>query len=185
MGVIQKIYLFIMDMAQTILLAASVFLVIYLFFFRPYQVNGHSMDPTFSDQEYVFTDIITKRFTQFQPGDVVVFKAPIDTSKDFIKRIIGIPGDKIVLKNGDVYRNGKKIDQSYLPEDVRTYGGAFLHEGEEVIVPQDEYLVMGDNRGNSSDSREWGFVPTDDMIGKSLFVYWPVNHARVIRNTYQ
>lgn len=170
---------------QTILLAASIFLVIYIFIMRPFQVSGASMYPTFKDKEYILTNLIGLRFGPPQKGDVIVFKAPTDNDKDFIKRIIGIPGDTVQLKDGFVYINGVQLNESaYLASDVRSYGGSFLKEGEVISVPAGNYLVMGDNRGASSDSREWGFLTRGAIIGTSFFVYWPLNTARTVKNPF-
>lgn len=185
MSMLRKIYSLIVDAFQTILLTASIFLVMYIWFFRPFQVNGSSMYPNFQDREYVLTNLITLRFEDVKRGDVIVFKAPIDPEKEFIKRIIGLPGDKVMVKDGDVYVNEKKLDQSdYLKSDVKTYGGSFLRDGETVTVPQDQYFVMGDNRPYSSDSREWGFVKKSEITGKSMFIYWPPNEIKWITNPY-
>jgi signal peptidase I len=116
-------------------------------------------------------------------GDVIVFKAPIDAEKDFIKRVIGVPGDKIRLQDGKVYRNGQLLNESaYLSPTVETHGGGFLRDGEDLIVPEGNYFVLGDNRPFSSDSREWGLLKRDLVIGVSLFVYWPPQNARIIHN---
>ncbi len=185
MEILRKIYSFILDTLQTILLAASIFLVIYIFLFRPFQVSGESMFPTFKNKEYILTNLVSLRFENPKRGDVIVFRAPTDREKDFIKRIIALPGDTVYLKDGFVYVNNNKIDEdAYLKSDVRTYGGNFLKEGESVTVPDGEYIVMGDNRPYSSDSREWGFLDRKDIIGKSFFVYWPVNSMRIIMKPY-
>ena len=143
------------------------------------------MYPNFHDQEYVITNLIVLRFETPKLGDVMVFKAPPDPTKDYIKRVIGVPGDTVSIKGSKVYLNGKLLDESaYLKPDVNTDEGAFLKEGETITVPSDEYFVMGDNRVYSSDSREWGFVKKDELIGESLFVYWPVTRMRLISNPY-
>jgi len=143
------------------------------------------MYPTFHDKEHILTDLISLRFGLPERGDVIVFKAPPDPEKDFIKRIIGIPGDSVSLKNGDVYVNGTLLDESvYLKPDVKTYGGNFLGDGEVVNVPQKSYFVMGDNRSNSSDSRAWGFINVTDIIGRSLVVYWPPDKVKTIKNPF-
>jgi signal peptidase I len=185
MEVFKKIYAFILDTLQTILLAASIFLVIYIFLFRPFQVSGESMFPTFKNKEYILTNIVALKLGNPVKGDVIVFKAPTDKEKDFIKRVIGLGGDTVSVKDGYVYVNDKKLDEhAYLHDDVMTYGGAFLKDGESVTVPTGEYFVMGDNRPYSSDSREWGFLERKDIIGKSFFVYWPVNTMRVVTNPF-
>lgn len=141
------------------------------------------MYPNFHDKEYVLTNLITLRFGQPTRGDVIVFKAPPDPDKDFIKRVIGLPGDTVMVKDGQVYVNGQLYDESsYLNSDVKTYGGAFLRDGDTITVPSGEYFVMGDNRPYSSDSREWGFVPAGNIIGKSFLIYWPMNEVRIIEN---
>jgi signal peptidase I len=183
MGILQKFYAILVDTIETVLFAASIFLVIYIFLFRPFQVNGSSMYPTFYNEEYILTNLIGLRFNPPTTGDVIVFKAPIDAEKDFIKRVIGVPGDRVYVKDGDVYINGKKFDESaYLSSEVKTYPGAFLKEGKEIVVPQNNYIVFGDNRGASSDSREWGFVPSSSIIGESFIVYWPPSRFQVIKN---
>ncbi|MDO8621261.1 MAG: signal peptidase I [Candidatus Levybacteria bacterium] len=185
MGILRKIYSFLLDAVQTFLLAAAFFLVIYVFLFRPFQVNGDSMFPNFKDQEYVLTNIIQLRFQEPKLGDVIVFKAPPDPEKDYIKRVIGVPGDRVMVRDGNVYVNGKMLDESsYLKPTVRTYAGSFLKEGEEVTVPQGSFLAFGDNRPYSSDSREWGWVPKDLIIGHSFFAYWPPPLAGLIKNPY-
>ena len=186
MEILRKIYFFFIDTMQTILLAASIFLVIYIFLFRPFQVSGESMFPTYKNKEYILTNLIALRFEEPKKGDVIVFKAPTDSEKDFIKRVIGVPGDKVIVKGGNVYLNDKFLDESkYLKATVKTYGGSFLKEGEIVMVPEGQYFVLGDNRPYSSDSREWGFVPEKSIIGESLFIYWPINESGFVKNPYK
>ena len=185
MEFLRKIYNFLLDTVQTILLVFAFFLVIYVFLFRPFRVSGNSMDPTFHDKQYILTNIIALKLETPKIGDVIVFKAPNDPEKDFIKRVIGVSGNTVSIKGGYVYVNGKILDQSkYLKPSVKTYGGSFLHENESVTVPSDQYLVMGDNRAGSSDSREWGFVPFKSIIGKSFFVYWPLDKMEIVKNPY-
>ena len=181
----KKFYAFFVDTLQTLLLAASIFLVIYAFVARPFQVSGESMYPTFKNNEYILTNLIGLRFSKLERGDVIVFKSPTDADKDFIKRVIGLPGDTVMLQDGHVYVNGQKVNESkYLSDAVQTYGGASLQEGETVVVPPGEYVVMGDNRMNSSDSREWGFLKEGSVIGKSFYVYWPLPNMRLVKNPF-
>lgn len=182
---VRKIYIFLIDIIQTLLMVFAVFLVVYVFLFRPFQVNGDSMYPNFHDKEYILTNIITLRFNNPKLGDVIVFKAPPNLDKDYIKRIIGTPGDQIALKNGDVYLNGKLLnEEKYVNPSIKTYGGTFIKEGETFTTPNDSYFVMGDNRLESSDSREWGFVPVKLIIGKSFFAYWPLEQIGNVENPY-
>jgi signal peptidase I len=182
---LKSIYSFFFDTIQTILIAASVFLVIYIFLMRPFEVSGDSMFPTFKNGEYILTNLISLRFGDPVKGDVIVFKSPNDEKKDFIKRVMATPGDTISVENSKVYVNGELLDESeYLSETVRTPNGQFLQEGRTVTVPEGNFFVMGDNRPHSSDSREWGFLPKEEVIGKSFFVYWPPQNMRVITNPF-
>lgn len=178
----KKVYSILIDLVETLVIAAAIFVVIYAFLFRPFQVNGQSMFPNYHDGEYILTNLIGLKFGTPNRGEVIVFQSPIDKEKDFIKRIIGLPGDKVMLKGGSIFVNDIKIDESsYLPEDFQTYGGAFLSEGNSVTVPAKSFFVLGDNRNFSSDSREWGFVTQEKIIGKSFFVYWPIDRMRLVQ----
>lgn len=186
MNVLRKIYSLALDTVQTLILAAALFLVVYVFIFRPFQVSGESMYPNFLNKEYVLTNIIGLRFAKPKLGDIIVFKSPTDEEKDFVKRVIGVSGDTVMAKDGNVYLNDKLLDESkYLKPTVKTYGGSFLKEGETVTVPNNQYFVLGDNRPYSSDSREWGFVPEKLLIGQSFLVYWPLNDMKFVKNSYQ
>jgi signal peptidase I len=191
--ILRKIYQFLIDTVETFLIAAAIFLFIYVTLARPFEVKGASMFPNFHDQEYVLTNLIGFENFGFYHvtsgklslGDVVVFNAPPEPDKDYIKRVIGLPGDTILLKEGKVYRNGKQLDESkYLRPEIKTLGGEFLVENQEIKVPAGEFFVLGDNRLASSDSRAWGFVKKTEIVGKSAFVYWPVNRIRFINNPY-
>lgn len=186
MNLLRKIYEFLLDTVQTILLAASVFLVIYIFLARPFQVSGRSMVPTFQDGEFVLTNLITLRFGPPVKGDVIVFKAPNDPDKDYIKKVIATENDTVFLKDGFVYVNNQKLDESkYLSNSVRTYGGAFLSDGKVITIAKNEFFVLGDNRPESSDSREFNTIPFSSIIGKSMLVYWPPNRMRWVNNPYK
>mgnify|MGYP001614219874 CR=1 FL=1 len=146
------------------------FLVIYIFFFRPFQINGNAMYPNYQNGQYYISSL---NYGNLNKGDVIFFKAPPDTEKDYIKRIIALPGDTISIRGGSVYLNGNLLNENaYLKPDVKTYTGAFLKEGESMTIPPGEYFVMGDNRSYSSDSREWGFVPKNYIISKVSFCYY-------------
>lgn len=184
MPFIKKAYHWLIDLAETLVIAGAIFVVIYAFLIRPFQVNGNSMFPTFLNGEYVFTNLLSQRFSPLDRGDVIVFKAPPSQDKDYIKRIIGVPGDKVKIESSKVYVNGKILDESsYLSPTVRTSSGGFAGEGQTVNVSQQSYFVMGDNRSASSDSRDWGLVTFDKVIGKSALVYWPLNRIRFVEHS--
>ena len=185
MEFLRKVYFFLLDIAQTLILAAAAFVVVYMFLFRPFEVKGDSMFPNLHNNQYLITNIIGLKIGNPKLGDVIVFKAPNEPDKDFIKRVIGVPEDNVSIRDGRVYLNGKLLDErKYLNPSVKTYGGSFLKEGDSVTVPQGYFFVLGDNRSYSSDSREWGFVPKKNIIGSSFFIYWPFNSAGLISNPY-
>lgn len=177
---VKKLASFFSDLLQTIVFSISIFLFIYLLLFQPHKIKGDSMQPNFPNGEFLLTDKISYRFHPPQRGDVIVFKAPVNEEDDYIKRIIGLPGDTISIKDGSVYVNGQKLEETYLPSGLYTNGGIFLPNNKEIVVPDNYFFVMGDNRPYSSDSRAWGFVPKKNIIGKAWLVYWPPQKAGVV-----
>lgn len=179
--VLKKIGTFFLDTIETIVVALAIFVVIYLFLVQPHQVKGNSMVPNFIDGEYILTDKISYRLNPPQHGDVVVFKAPKDHEVDYIKRIIGTPADVVRVSDGKVYLNNEPLNESFLPSDYVTNPGIFARSDEDLIVPPNEYFVLGDNRSHSSDSREWGFVKKEEIIGKAWLRYWPLSELGFVQ----
>lgn len=179
---------FFLDIIETVVIALSIFLIIYLFVMQPHQVNGASMYPTYEDKEYLLTDKISYKTGTPERGDVVVFKAPPaaqcpeGTGCDFIKRVIGLPGDAVEVRDESVFVNGIKLEESYLPMGTPTRPGAATANGT-VKVPEGHYFMMGDNRNHSSDSRSWGPVPKELIVGKVFFRYWPPNKVGMVSHT--
>jgi len=176
---------FILDFIQSIVLALAVFVLLYLFVAQPNEVKGSSMYPNFIDKEFLLTEKISYYFGDPQRGDVVIFKAPSTESCaaeecEYIKRIIGLPGDRVMVKEGQVYLNGVLLDQIFLSDDVFTTEGQYSQEGVETIIPNDEYLCFGDNREHSRDGREFGPIKKDLIIGKAFFKYWPVSSVGLV-----
>ncbi len=171
---------FLFEVLQTVALALGIFAIVYLFLLQPHQVRGHSMDPNFYDGEYLLTDKLSYRIGEPKRGDVVVFAAPPTRNEDFIKRIVGLPGDTIAIKAGKVWLNDKELQENYLPATILTFGGPFLSEEKIFTLGQDEYFMFGDNRGHSSDSRFWGPIKKEDIIGRAWIVYWPPNKIGII-----
>ena len=178
----KKIFGLLYEMVEVFVVSASIFVVVYLFLMQPHQVKGSSMFPTFKDGEYVLTDKVTYRTRAPQYGDVIVFKAPLNENFDFIKRVIGVPGDRVMVQDGKVFVNGNLLPETYLPTEYRTAPGQFLLNGVEYVVPAGSVLAFGDNRDHSSDSRDWGPVPDQNIIGRAFFRYWPANKAGFIVN---
>lgn len=171
-----------MDFLETIVVALSIFVVVYLFLVQPHEVKGSSMEPTFHNNEYILTDKISYRLADPQRGDIVIFKAPNNPEVDYIKRIIGSPGDTVKIDGGEIYINGARLDERYLTQTTLLIPGGSLHEGSEIAIPPDTFFVMGDNRGHSSDSREFGPIERSSIIGRAFLRYWPLNVAGIIHS---
>lgn len=152
------------DTLETLILAAILFVSINLISAR-IRVDGDSMVPNLNSGEYVVVNRLSYQLGSPQRGDIIVFHFPRNPDEEYIKRIIGLPGDVIEVMNGTVNINGQPLDENYL--NVKTnYTGMWE-------VPADQLFVLGDNRNNSSDSHDWGMVPMDYVVGKAIMVYWP------------
>lgn len=176
----QKLGAFFLDILQVLVFAVSIFLFIYLLILQPHKIKGNSMDPNFHNGEFLLTDKLSYRFNVPQRGDVVVFKAPPDDSQEFIKRIIATPGETVKLESGQVYVNGKLLEEKYLDANLDTRAGNIVKESQEIIVPANQYFLMGDNRNHSFDSRNFGFIDKAKFTGKAWLLYWPPGDAGVV-----
>lgn len=178
--IFRRLGAFFLDIIEVIVFAVAIFLFVYLLILQPHKIKGASMHPNFPDGEYLLTDKVSYRFGEPKRGDVIVFKAPVNEEEEFIKRIIGLPGEKISIKNSEVSINGTPLTESYIASELLTSGGNFLQEGSSVTVPGGEYFVLGDNRPHSSDSRTWGFVAKKKITGRAWLIYWPPKSAGLI-----
>ena len=162
------------DLAFSVLIAV----VSIVFIYQPVKVEGTSMMPGLSDQERIFINKFTYRFGLggIERGDTVVFEFPYDTSKSYIKRIIGLPGDRVRIDHGQVFVNGDPLTEDYVELDYRDDVSK-----NEIVVEPDRYYVLGDHRNSSSDSRVWGTVPRRFIYGKAVFCYWPLNKMGRLR----
>lgn len=182
MSLAKKIIEFVMDILETIVFIGSLFIVTYLFIIQPNQIRGASMEPTFYSGEYILTSKITYKFRPIHRGDVVVFQSPKNPDIDYIKRIIGLPGDSIMIKDGELYVNDFNVNESYISAKSNLWDSGYLKEGVPIQIPNDEIFVMGDNRPRSSDSREFGPVHIDTIIGQVFFRYFPTSKVGFIPN---
>ncbi|MEK7078431.1 MAG: signal peptidase I [Patescibacteria group bacterium] len=182
--VFKAILEFVMDILETVVFIGSLFIVVYLFIMQPNQVKGASMDPTFNTGDYIFTSKVTYKFRGYNRGDVVVFKSPRNPDIEYIKRIIGLPGDKVMVKDSEVYVNGIKLTENYIAAKTNLWENGFSKNGAEITVPDGELFVMGDNRPRSSDSREFGPVPEDGVIGQVFYRYFPSTKMGSIDNPF-
>ena len=171
---------FFLDILEVVVFAIGIFFFVYLLIMRPHKIKGSSMSPNYPDGEYLLTEKVTYYLRNPERGDIVVFTPPISTTDEFIKRVIGLPGEKVMLKNGHVYINDKLLDESYIASDMPTIGGTFLPDNEDYTIPQGKYMVFGDNRPNSSDSRYWGPITKSEISGRAWIIYWPINKAGIV-----
>lgn len=142
-----------------------------MFPLHPVKVSGSSMEPAFGKDEYLMARTYYPMLDSLKRGDVVIHKFPTDRSVSTIRRIIGLPGDQIQITDGKVVINNKLLNEGYLLERT-TKAGKFLQEKKRTKIPKDSYVVMGDNRAESKDSREWGYLNAKDIENKYLFCYW-------------
>lgn len=140
---------------------------------QPNQVKGASMEPNLHTGDYILTSKITYRFRPIARGDVVVFKSPKNPDIDYIKRVIGLPGDQFLIENGNIYVNNQLLEEPYTESGTFIAEGWFFQEGVPFIVPNDQIVAFGDNRPRSSDSREFGPVPIESIIGQVFYRYYP------------
>lgn len=170
---------FILDTFETILMALAMFVMMYLFLAQPHQVNGESMIPSFEDKELLLTEKVSYHFREPRRGEVVIFKYPKAHEYDYIKRLIGLPGETLLIENGQItifnetHPDGFVLNEPYLAPGTKTYGRTTIETGLKFKIPEGQYVVMGDNRERSSDSREWGTVRRDEMVGSAWMRYWP------------
>jgi len=175
---------FIQSITIAIGLSICIFAII-----TPSEVEGSSMEPNFHNGERVYTNRLPQWLNNtfltrvlgldYSRGDVIVFNIT-GTSISLIKRIVGLPGDKLEINNGNIYLNDQLLKESYLPQNIKTNSGTYIKEGEIFTIPQDSFFVAGDNRPNSNDSRYLGFIKKDWMQGKVLVRVWPLSRLGII-----
>ena len=162
----------IRELLETVISAGVIAFFIITFIGQVTVVQGASMETTLHNKERLIANKIGYRLESPKRGEIIIFRPPLDTKRNYIKRVIGIPGDKIKIVEGIVYLNDEALDESYV--EYKSYENM-----PDIIVPDDSYFVLGDNRPNSSDSRYWGFVPRKNVVGKAWVVFWPLNKMRL------
>jgi signal peptidase I len=165
----------LLDIFETLLIAVVLFLGINAVSAR-IRVDSYSMEPTLQKGNFVIVNKLAYQFGSPQRGEIAVFRYPPNPSEQYIKRIIGLPGEHVRINAGQVTINDEILTEPYL-QDSTLRGG-------EWQVPADSYFMLGDNRNNSSDSRVWGMVPAENLIGKATLVYWPPDRWGVLENEY-
>jgi len=169
---------FVIELAEVVIISLAIILPIRYFLVQPFYVKGASMEPTFDDHEYLIIDEISYRFREAERGEVIVFRYPNDPSQYFIKRIVGLPGETVTVRDNQVIISGGSAEEpfvldeaEYLPAEKRTSGD------ESVTLGQDEYFVLGDNRGSSLDSRSFGPLPERHIVGRVWIRGWPLDRV--------
>jgi signal peptidase I len=161
---------------RDLLISAGISVLIITFLYQPVRVEGTSMLPRLEDHDRLFINKFVYHIESIQRGDIVVFHYPRDPEKSYIKRVVGLPGDRIWIDRGQVWVNGVPQRENYVPDRFRD-----SRSMAEMVIPEDSYFMMGDHRSISSDSREFGPVERDLIYGKAVFVYWPAKDAGVVR----
>lgn len=179
------------DYAVIALVAIAVALLVQAFVVKPFRIPSPSMVPALQPGDRVLVNRVVYHLRDVQHGDIVVFRYPLNTKVAFIKRVVGLPGDVLEVRDGRLVRNGAAVDEPYVrraagggpvpTEPAPTMGDSTMREpwslAEPYTVPPDNYFVMGDNRADSEDSRVWGPVPADNLIGEAFVIYWPPDRA--------
>lgn len=169
----------LLEVAEIAIIALGAVFVVRQFLIQPFLVSGASMSPNFSSGDYLMVDELTYRIRPPERGEVVVFRYPNDTSTFFIKRIIGLPGERVTVSGGKIViynaeqKDGFELKEDYLPADLSTQGSI------DETLGEAEYFVMGDNRPNSFDSRSWGKLPAADIVGLARIRLWPLSEAQL------
>ena len=170
---------FVAELAEVVVISLAIILPIRYFLIQPFYVKGASMEPTFDDKEYLIIDEISYRFREPARGEVIVFRYPLDPRQYFIKRIVGLPGEKVKIVDNkvtifnDAHPDGMTLDESYLPPGTPTFGD------HTTTLGPDEYFVMGDNRTSSLDSRSFGPLPRKEIVGRVWVRGWPADRFTV------
>lgn len=173
----KQFWLFVWETLEMIVIAGVTVFVIRTFLAQPFLVSGASMSPTFESGNYLIIDEITYRFDDPKRGDVVVFRYPNDPGTFYIKRIVGLPSDRVKLESGAVFINGQKIAEPYLDEEAQTLGDANL------TLEENRYFVMGDNRYHSFDSRSWGPLDKEKIVGLARLRLFPFNAIGILERS--
>ena len=170
---------------EPLVVAAIFAILIRTFLFAPYKIPTGSMIPTLLVGDKIFVDKISYRFEPPKRGDVVVFKYPLDSKKDFVKRLVGLPGERVEIRGGVAIINGHPLTEAPFSSNyyynVDREDWKFGHTGQVFEIPAHYYFMLGDNSANSSDSRNWGFVPQRNVLGKAKFVWWPPSRVKVLK----
>jgi signal peptidase I len=176
-----KVKRVVREYVQSFVIAFILAMIIRTYVVQAFKIPTGSMIPTLKIGNRLLANKFIYRFKDPERGEVIIFKATIDKKKSFIKRLIGLPGETIEIKKGFVYVNGKRIEDERITNNYYYNQGIYGKLGEQIQVPEDSYFVLGDNSGNSRDSRYWGFVPKKNVKGRAFLIYWPFTTVKLIK----
>lgn len=191
--IIGKKWPVIREWVESIVVAFILAMIIRTFVIQAFKIPTGSMRPTLLEGDLIlvnkfiygakipFTDLKLPKIREPERGDVIVFIYPENPKKDFIKRLVGLPGEIVEIKNGTVYINGKPLEGHIFSQRYYYNRGKFSAEEERISVPRDSFFVLGDNSASSQDSRYWGFVPYKNILGQAILIYWPPQRIRIIK----
>jgi signal peptidase I len=177
----ERVVYFYHEWIEPLIAAGILALLIRTFLVQPFKIPTGSMRPTLIESDRILVNKLLYRFRDPQRGDIIVFKYPPDQKRDFIKRLIAIGGETVEIKRGDIYINGEELTDPEIIDSLYYYNKedwAFGASGQVLEVPEGNYFVLGDNSVNSSDSRNWGFVPRKNVVGRAFFTYWPLSRLK-------
>jgi signal peptidase I len=183
------------EWVESILIAFVIAIVLQTFVVQAFKIPSGSMIPTFNIGDRIFVNkflycaripfvnirLPVMNVRQPKRGDIIVFQSPEDPKKDFVKRLIATGGETVEIKDGTILVNGKRVNEPFIGAVSYYNAGDFGKDGQAVLVPPDCYYALGDNSANSRDSRYWGFVPKNNLIGKAVFIYWPLNRIKAVK----
>jgi len=170
-----------LEILEFVLIGVTVASLIYLFVGIPLKITGNSMVPTLLDGEQVFAEKLSINNNSIKRGEIIIIKQPEQPKVLLIKRVIGLPNDNIEIKDSFVFVNDLKINEPYLSPNTKTSGYDKIPNNTKIRIDEGKYLLLGDNRENSADSREWGLIDERLIVGKALFVYLPVSEIRLLK----
>jgi len=181
----QGLYLFWKDWGEPLLVAAVLALLIRTFVFGPYKIPTGSMKPTFMENDKIFVEKFSYRFHEPKRGDIIVFRFPRDPKKDFVKRLVGLPGDRIEIRSPVILVNGKPMTDPPFGQNIYynadKWNWQYGRAGQVVTVPDGHFFVLGDNSNHSDDSRDWGFVPKKNLVGRAFMIWWPPQRIKLTK----
>jgi signal peptidase I len=169
----------LVDFAEVFFIGLAVFALAWIFLAEPLEVTGDSMTPTLHDKEQIIVEKMSMNFNELKRGDIIVFESKENKNVLLVKRVVGLPGESIMITEDTVFIDGKELFELYIGEDIHTIDEE--HQTE-IVVPYNEYYVLGDNRENSNDSRSFGTIHKDEVIGRVVLVHYPFSNFRLIGN---